>query len=121
VLRFKAGKATGLVTLSPAMVHSPGCPEHALCKRNVLYHLLSTMNGIQEDVVAVGDGVNDICLLKQAGRSFAFHPKNDRVAAAAKVQLEGSLSDILRHLGLSGASRSSRARKKRSAAGAGAN
>jgi phosphoserine phosphatase len=121
VLRFKAGKATGFVTLSPAMAHSPGCPEHTICKRNVLFHLLSTMTGNQEDVVAVGDGANDICLLQQAGRSFAFHPKNDRVAAAAKVNLNGSLREILRHLGLSGSGRPSRVRKRKSAAGAGAN
>ena len=119
VLRFKEGKATGLVTLSPAMVHSPGCPEHSLCKYNVLRHLLANMNAALEDVVAVGDGMNDICMLKAAGRSFAFRPVNEQVASAAKVTLRKSLHEMLDHLGLRGNHRSRPARRSRSVARSG--
>jgi phosphoserine phosphatase len=37
-----------------------------------------------DSIVAVGDGENDICMLKEAGSSIAFQPKNKRVRNAAK-------------------------------------
>jgi phosphoserine phosphatase len=98
VMRFRGGKATGQVTLSPAMVHSQGCTEHAVCKLNVLYHLMERMAITADRVVAVGDGANDICLLRGVGKSFAYRPRSSRVREAARVTLDAGLLEMLTHL-----------------------
>lgn len=98
VMRFRGGRATGQVTLSPAMVHSQGCTEHAVCKRNVLHHLMDRMAITADHVVAVGDGENDICLLRAVGSSYAYRPRNSRVREAAQVTLDGGLLEMLTHL-----------------------
>lgn len=53
VMKFRAEKATGRITLAPAMQHPKGCPEHRLCKLNVLRHLLEE-TGIGPERVLVG-------------------------------------------------------------------
>lgn len=95
LMRFRAGRATGDVTLSPAMVHPRGCPEHAICKFNVTQHLIEQLGLDASQVLAVGDGENDICLLRAAGLSFAFRPATEAVRSAGKVVVEGDLADLL--------------------------
>jgi HAD superfamily phosphoserine phosphatase-like hydrolase len=99
-MRFQNTRATGQVTLSPAMCHDDGCATHRRCKVNVMHHLLQKMGITPQDVVAVGDGENDICLLRAAGKGIAFRPKSASVRAAARHVVEGALSDILPLLGL---------------------
>jgi phosphoserine phosphatase len=48
-----------------------------------------------ERVLAVGDGENDICLLKAAGTSIAFQPKTARVRVAAMHMIQGPLTEVL--------------------------
>jgi glucosyl-3-phosphoglycerate synthase len=84
VMRFKNGKASGKVIICPAMIHPDGCREHDHCKVNVLKHLMERCDLGSDSIVAVGDGENDICMLKEAGSSIAFQPKNKRVRNAAK-------------------------------------
>jgi phosphoserine phosphatase len=95
LMRFRAGRATGRITLSPAMVHPHGCTEHGICKANVMRHLIDFMGFKPEDILAVGDGENDICMLKAAGLSFAFRPVNDKVRSAAKHVMTDHLEDVL--------------------------
>lgn len=100
VLKFRREKATGRLTLSPAMQHPKGCSEHRLCKLNVLQHLLDELGIGPERVLAVGDSDNDVCLLRAAGFSVAFQPKTPFVRDAAKHMVEHDLRGILRLLGL---------------------
>jgi len=95
VMRFRGEKATGDITISPAMIHPQGCTEHMLCKLNVLHHLMDRMAITPDKVVAVGDGENDICLLRGAGLSFAYRPRSSAVRAAANVTLEGAMHDMI--------------------------
>ncbi|MGE4157985.1 MAG: glycosyltransferase [Planctomycetota bacterium] len=95
LLRFRAGKATGEVTLSPAMSHSEGCRQHAVCKVNVMHHVLERMGLTAEQVLAVGDGENDICLLKTAGTSVAFRPRSPEVERAAQRVVWGALTEVI--------------------------
>src|SRR5437899_1116528 len=44
VMKFHRERASGRLTLSPAMRHPKGCREHRLCKLNVLRHLLDELN-----------------------------------------------------------------------------
>jgi glucosyl-3-phosphoglycerate synthase len=95
LMKFKHGKATGRVTLAPAMSHEEGCCEHLFCKVNVLRHLTERLGITPSDVLAVGDGENDICMLRAAGKSVAFEPKVPQLAHVAQHVVEGTLSAVL--------------------------
>ncbi|PYJ01993.1 MAG: hypothetical protein DME25_17110, partial [Verrucomicrobia bacterium] len=75
LMKFRNGHATGQLTLAPAMVHPHGCRAHRHCKANVMLHLIEKLGIGRECVLAVGDGENDRCMLRQAGCSVAFQPK----------------------------------------------
>jgi HAD superfamily phosphoserine phosphatase-like hydrolase len=85
-MRFKNGKASGKVNLCPAMIHSQGCCEHDHCKANILQHLMERFDMPADNIIAVGDGENDVCMLKAAGTSVAFMPKSRRVRQAARFR-----------------------------------
>ena len=95
LMKFRHGVASGDVTLCPAMSHSAGCQEHNLCKRNVLLHLCEQFGLEADQVLAVGDGEPDACMLAAAGISVAFEPKSDTVRTAAQHVLSGNLLEIL--------------------------
>ncbi len=95
VMRFKNGRASGRVNLCPAMFHPHGCVAHDHCKLNVLVHLQERLGVGFRQILAVGDGENDVCMLKAAGQSIAFQPKSRKVAAAARHRVR-ALGDILR-------------------------
>jgi phosphoserine phosphatase len=94
LMKFRHGKATGQIMLSPAMRHPDGCPHHEHCKLNVMLHLIGKMGLSTEHVLAVGNGANDICLLRRAGLSVAFQPESDSVRAAARYCVEQHMSDL---------------------------
>jgi hypothetical protein len=62
---------------------------------NVLRHLTGHVGFASKDVIAVGDGENDICLLRAVPLSFAFQPKSGNVRAAARYVIDDSLADLL--------------------------
>jgi HAD superfamily phosphoserine phosphatase-like hydrolase len=95
VMRFRHGRATGQVTLAPAMTHPDGCSLHPSCKANVLRHLTERMGIGRDAVLAVGDGENDVCLLRAAGTSVAFCARLARVRSAATHAIDGALTEIL--------------------------
>jgi HAD superfamily phosphoserine phosphatase-like hydrolase len=99
VMKFRHEKASGRLTLSPAMRHPKGCREHRLCKLNVLRHLLDELGLGPDRVLAVGDSDNDICILRAVGTSVAFQPKTPAVCDAAKHIVKEDLRGILRVLG----------------------
>ncbi len=98
VMRFKNGNATGKVNLCPAMIHPEGCTEHDHCKVNVLNHLAERFGIGAEQILAVGDGENDACMLKAAGWSVAFQGKSRRVRQAAKFRAS-AMADVLFYAG----------------------
>lgn len=99
LMRFQRDKASGKVTLCPAMF-GDSCQEHDHCKINVLDQLCAKFGIAHEDTVAVGDGLNDVCMLRAAGMSFAYRPKDPAVASAAKYLLSGRLDEILGYVSL---------------------
>jgi phosphoserine phosphatase len=100
VMKFRHEKATGRITLAPAMKHPKGCKKHRLCKLNVLQHLLDDAGISANQVLAIGDSNNDVCILRAAGFSVAFQPKSSEIRDAAKYIVERDLREILRLLGL---------------------
>ena len=95
--KFRRGVATGDVTISPAMQHPTGCKLHPVCKLNVLLHMCEHFGLGAENVLAVGDGEPDICMLDAAGVSVAFQPKSENVRIAARHTVTGNLLEILTH------------------------
>ena len=95
LMHFQHGEATGQITLSPAMTHPQGCPQHSLCKLNAMQHILDQMGLHAADVLAVGDGENDICLLNAAAVSVAVHPQSFRVRDAAQHVIGQRLTELL--------------------------
>ena len=95
ILHFRKGAATGDVTISPAMEDRDGCPLHPSCKANLVKHLAQTAGLVPANTLAIGDGLNDICMLSEAGVSVAFRPKSRLVEEAAIHVLHGSLLEIL--------------------------
>jgi hypothetical protein len=55
LMHFQRGEATGQITLSPAMTHPQGCPQHSLCKLNVMQHVLDQMGLHPADVQSTAD------------------------------------------------------------------
>ncbi len=98
LMRFTRGKASGNITICPAMLHPDGCKEHDVCKFNALRHIMDRTGIAPHQVLAVGDGDNDVCLLKAVGTSIAFEPKTPAVRAAARHVIENNLAHVLLHL-----------------------
>ena len=94
-MQFNNGRASGRLNICPAMIHPQGCVLHDHCKANVLAHICDRMGLNSSDFLAVGDGENDVCMLKTAGCSVAFRPKSSVVRAAAQIATN-SLRDVLR-------------------------
>lgn len=95
VMKHQNGVATGELVLSPLMLHRRGCKQHRYCKGNVLQNLSERTGVPALDFVAIGDGLNDLCMLKLAGTSFAVNTDLKDVCRAAQHRIEGDLTKIL--------------------------
>ncbi len=100
LVRFRAGVCSGELTPCPIFQHPDGCREHTMCKYNTLLHLMDRLQVPREEVVAVGDGVNDICMLSAAGVGIAFEPKSAAVRESANFGIEVDLRGVLGLVGL---------------------
>lgn len=94
VLEFRRESATGKVTLAPTM-RRRGKGRLAFDKLNTLRFLTKRMGITARSVLAVGDGENDIGMLRAAGVSVAFQPKTERVRRAAKHVVTERLDEVL--------------------------
>lgn len=94
ILGFRRERATGVVTLAPTMRADRKGPL-AYDKLNTLRFLVRRMGLRPRDVLAVGDGENDVGMLRAAGISVAFQPKSERVRRAAKYVILGRLDEVL--------------------------
>jgi glucosyl-3-phosphoglycerate synthase len=94
VIEFRRGKSTGSVTLAPSMRSGKTGPR-AYDKLNALRFLTKRMGVSARNILAVGDGENDIGMFRAAGLSIAFQPKSERVRRAAKKVIRGRLDELL--------------------------
>ena len=95
VMHFRNAVSTGELTLAPTMLDRDGCPLHICCKSNFVRHLQATADLGPTRILAVGDGENDICMLRMAGTSVAFRANCEEVERAADHHLNASLTEIL--------------------------
>jgi phosphoserine phosphatase len=92
-LEFNGDVLTGLVK---------GDIINAQKKAQILTELAQKENIHLEQVVAIGDGANDLLMLAQAGLGIAFHAK-EKVRREARHQLgHGPMTSILYFLGIPG-------------------
>jgi glucosyl-3-phosphoglycerate synthase len=94
VLEFRHDRATGVVTLAPTM-RSGRKGRLAYDKLNALRFLVKRMGITARQVLAVGDGNNDVGMMRAAGMSVAFQPKTERVRRAAKHIITERLDEVL--------------------------
>lgn len=93
-LEIKQGKLTGKVEGS--IVNAE--------KKALLIEMLAQQEGIKLDqVVAIGDGANDLPMLAKAGLGIAFHAKDVVKKNAKQHMSHGAMDSILYFLGIPGA------------------
>ena len=88
---------TGEVTIPSFFIRGEKSPcQHPVCKVNALLHL-SEKYGIKlPDMIAVGDSVYDVCMVRAAGIGVAFCSNNGLLNAVAdKVVTTRAFKDLL--------------------------
>jgi len=76
--------------------HCDGCKIHSICKEQVLESLCKKLGIKEEEVIAVGDGEIDNCMLKRAGLGVAFNA-SEKVQQHADVSTS-DMSSILNYI-----------------------
>jgi len=73
-----------------------GCKIHPICKRTVVDDFCQKLNIPADDIIAVGDGNIDICMLEQAGLGIAYkaNPEVQQHADIATDDLRAILQYI---------------------------
>jgi glucosyl-3-phosphoglycerate synthase len=79
-LEFKKSIATGEVKIPSQLLKDKysNC-EHEQCKSNMFVHILNRFGINMADAVAVGDGENDVCMVKLAGTGISFNSTNQLI------------------------------------------
>lgn len=98
LLRFRERVATGELEPAPAMLRAGGCLDHPICKLNVLLHLCEAAGIGPEQVLAIGDGEGDACMVGAAGLGIAFQSKSPALTRAAGLDAQQDLRRILAHV-----------------------
>lgn len=96
-LEFQKSIATGEVKIpSQWMKDRFSICEHEHCKSNMFLHILNRFDINMANSVAVGDGENDICMVKMAGTGVSFNSTNNLLDSVADyVFKDGSLRPVL--------------------------
>ncbi|MFT3846007.1 MAG: HAD-IB family phosphatase [Lacibacter sp.] len=83
-LEFSKSIATGEVKVpSFFLSHEDSLCKHEFCKTNALIHICRRYNIPITDTLAIGDGENDICMIKKAGIGISFCSSNSLLDAVA--------------------------------------
>jgi phosphoserine phosphatase SerB len=85
-LEFSKSICTGEVKI-PSFLFSNqnSLCKHSICKTNALISILDKYNIKRENTIAVGDSLNDLCMIKVAGLGIAFCSKDELVNHHADV------------------------------------
>lgn len=72
-LEFSKSICTGEVKIPSFFFSNPdSLCKHTFCKTNAMLSILETYNIKKENCIAIGDSLNDLCMIKQAGTGIAF-------------------------------------------------
>lgn len=88
-LEFSNSVATGEVKIPSFFLrYEKSFCNHIICKNNAMLHIANKYNMPLESVVAVGNGVNDICMVKTAGIGVSFCSDNKMLNLVADKIIE---------------------------------
>lgn len=96
-LEFSRSVCTGEVKI-PSFLFSndKSLCKHALCKTNTLLSVLDKYQIQKENCIAIGDSMNDLCMIKEAGLGIAFCSKDELLNHHADIIInERSFSPLL--------------------------
>ena len=96
-LEFKKSVATGEVRIPSQLLKDrfSNC-EHEQCKSNMFLHILNRFEINRKHSVAVGDGDNDVCMVKLAGTGISFNSTNRLIDEVADFIIKDqSLKPVL--------------------------
>ncbi len=83
-LEFSKSIATGEVKIpSFFLSHEGSICNHEYCKTHALTHICTHFNVPVSDTLAIGDGENDICMIKKSGIGVSFCSSNNMLDAVA--------------------------------------
>lgn len=96
-LEVESGQLTGVLLPPPCPADlPPDCQRHAVCKLHALRSLAEKYGVEPGEILAVGDGPVDVCMLREAGLGVALNPKTHEVAQAADIVVFGDFYDLAR-------------------------
>lgn len=76
-LEFSNSIATGEVKMPSFFIHSDKSKcAHEMCKTNALVNIAEKYDINRQNIIAVGDGEQDLCMIKYAGVGVSFRSKN---------------------------------------------
>ena len=83
-LEFSKSICTGEVRLpSFFLSHESSVCNHKYCKTHALTHICKHFNVPVSDTLAIGDGENDICMIKKSGIGVSFSSSNNMLDIVA--------------------------------------
>jgi glucosyl-3-phosphoglycerate synthase len=96
-LEFKKSIATGEVKVPSQLLKDKFSKcEHEQCKSNMFLHILNRFDISVDNTIAVGDGENDVCMVKLAGRGISFNSTNQLIDNVADYVVRNeSLKPVL--------------------------
>ncbi|MEM0493015.1 MAG: HAD-IB family phosphatase [Candidatus Thermoplasmatota archaeon] len=80
----------------PTVKKHHGCRQHPICKKTILQELSKKTKIPVAEMVTVGDGRIDICMLREAGLGIAYRA-SEEVQRAADISIN-DLKDILKYI-----------------------
>ena len=96
-LEFSKSICTGEVKI-PSFLFSnkKSICKHSLCKTNALLSLIEKYNIPKENCITISDGMNDLCMIKEAGLGISFCSTNELLNHHADIVIqEQSFNDLL--------------------------
>lgn len=96
-LEFSKGICTGEVKIPSFLFNnSKSVCRHSLCKTNAVLSLLDKYQIPKENCIAIGDSMNDLCMIKEAGLGIAFCSQDELLNHHADIILkEQSFGELL--------------------------
>ncbi len=97
-LEFSKSLCTGEVKI-PSFWYSRknSLCRHAVCKTNAMLAILDKYKIKRENTIAVGNSLNDMCMIKEAGMGIAFCSKDELVNHHADIMIsEPGFAEILK-------------------------
>jgi glucosyl-3-phosphoglycerate synthase len=96
-LEFSKSICTGEVKIPSFLFsHPESLCKHSLCKTNAMLNVLNKYQIKRENTITIGDSMNDLCMIKEAGLGIAFCSKDELVNHHADVVIhEPSFTELL--------------------------